>query len=86
MFWLRLLVRLARGVSQTLYVAAATIPATILFGCTDSLKVSGISAQRSFTAANDLLQKWPVSKRVNSSRTSDEDATLIDRIDLAVVD
>jgi hypothetical protein len=25
----------------------------------------------------DVLQKWPVSKRVNSSRTSDEDETLI---------
>jgi putative SOS response-associated peptidase YedK len=35
-------------------------------------------------AANDLLQKWPVSRRVNSSRTSDDDATLIDRIELAL--
>ena len=29
-------------------------------------------------AANELLQRWPVSKRVNSSRAPDEDATLID--------
>ncbi len=29
----------------------------------------------------DLLQKWPVSKRVNSSRTSDDDPTLIEKID-----
>jgi putative SOS response-associated peptidase YedK len=29
-------------------------------------------------AANDVLQKWPVSTRVNSSRASDDDATLID--------
>jgi putative SOS response-associated peptidase YedK len=29
-------------------------------------------------AANDVLQKWPVSKRVNSSRASDDDVTLID--------
>jgi putative SOS response-associated peptidase YedK len=36
--------------------------------------------------ANDVLVRWPVSKRVNSSRTSDEDATLIERVDLAVVD
>ena len=28
-------------------------------------------------AANDLLQRWPVSKRVNSSRASDDDPTLI---------
>jgi putative SOS response-associated peptidase YedK len=28
----------------------------------------------------DMLQKWPVSKRVNSSRASDEDATLIEKI------
>jgi putative SOS response-associated peptidase YedK len=31
-------------------------------------------------AANDLLQRWPVSKRVNSSRAPADDATLIDRI------
>jgi hypothetical protein len=31
-------------------------------------------------AANDLLQKWPVSKRVNSSRAPDDDPTLIERI------
>jgi putative SOS response-associated peptidase YedK len=29
-------------------------------------------------AANETLQRWPVSKRVNSSRTSDEDAALIE--------
>jgi hypothetical protein len=31
------------------------------------------------TSAN-MLQKWPVSKRVNSARTSDEDETLIDKV------
>ena len=31
-------------------------------------------------AAEDVLQKWPVSKRVNSSRTSDEDETLISQV------
>ncbi|MGE5536319.1 MAG: SOS response-associated peptidase [Acidobacteriota bacterium] len=31
-------------------------------------------------AAEDVLQKWPVSKRVNSSRASDEDATLVERV------
>jgi putative SOS response-associated peptidase YedK len=31
-------------------------------------------------AANDVLQRWPVSKRVNSSRASDDDATLIDAL------
>jgi len=31
-------------------------------------------------APNNFLQKWPVSKRVNSSRADDEDATLIDRV------
>jgi putative SOS response-associated peptidase YedK len=29
-------------------------------------------------AENDMLQWWAVSKRVNSSRASDDDATLID--------
>lgn len=33
-------------------------------------------------AGEDVLQKWPVSKRVNNSRTSDDDATLIDKIEL----
>jgi hypothetical protein len=31
-------------------------------------------------AAEDVLNKWPVSKRVNSSRTSDEDETLISQV------
>jgi putative SOS response-associated peptidase YedK len=31
-------------------------------------------------APNSPLQKWPVSKRVNSSRAPDEDASLIDRV------
>lgn len=31
-------------------------------------------------ADNDLLQKWPVSKRVNSSRAPDEDPSLIEPI------
>jgi putative SOS response-associated peptidase YedK len=33
-------------------------------------------------ANEEVLQKWPVSKRVNSSRASDDDATLIDKIGL----
>ena len=33
-------------------------------------------------AANDVLQRWPVSKRVNSSRAPDDDPTLIERVDL----
>ena len=33
-------------------------------------------------APNDFLQKWPVSKRVNSSRADDDDPTLIDEIEL----
>jgi putative SOS response-associated peptidase YedK len=32
--------------------------------------------------ANDLLQRWPVSKRVNSSRAPDDDPTLIERISI----
>jgi putative SOS response-associated peptidase YedK len=35
-------------------------------------------------AADDLLQRWPVSKRVNSSRASDDDPTLIEKINLGV--
>jgi hypothetical protein len=33
-------------------------------------------------ASNDLLQRWPVSRRVNSSRAPDDDPTLIERISL----
>jgi putative SOS response-associated peptidase YedK len=32
---------------------------------------------------NEYLQRWPVSKRVNSSRTDADDATLIERVELA---
>ena len=32
---------------------------------------------------NDFLQKWPVSKRVNSSRVNANDATLIEKVELA---
>ena len=34
-------------------------------------------------AANDVLQRWPVSKRVNSSKAPDDDPTLIERVDLS---
>ncbi len=36
-------------------------------------------------AADDLLHRWPVSKRVNSSKAPADDPTLIDRIDLQVL-
>ena len=35
-------------------------------------------------APNDFLQRWPVSKRVNSSKADADDATLIDRIEFTV--
>ena len=31
-------------------------------------------------AAENVLQRWPVSKRVNSSRAPDDDPTLIDKV------
>jgi putative SOS response-associated peptidase YedK len=31
-------------------------------------------------AANDYLRRWPVSKRVNSSKADADDATLIDKV------
>jgi putative SOS response-associated peptidase YedK len=34
-------------------------------------------------APNNLLQKWPVSRRVNSSRADDDDPTLIKKVELA---
>jgi putative SOS response-associated peptidase YedK len=35
-------------------------------------------------AGEDILQKWSVSKRINSSRTSGDDASLIEPVELAV--
>jgi hypothetical protein len=35
-------------------------------------------------ASNGLVQKWSVTKRVNSLRADDDDPTLIDKIELAV--
>jgi putative SOS response-associated peptidase YedK len=35
-------------------------------------------------AGEDVLEKWPVSRRVNSSRAPDDDATLIEKVELAV--
>ena len=37
-------------------------------------------------APNDYLQQWAVSKRVNSSKADTNDATLIDRVELASPD
>ena len=34
-------------------------------------------------APDEMLQRWPVSKRVNSSKAPADDPTLIDRIDLS---
>ena len=36
-------------------------------------------------APNDLLRKWPVSKRVNSSRAGDDDPTLIEEVEMVSV-
>jgi putative SOS response-associated peptidase YedK len=33
-------------------------------------------------APNDNLQRWPVAKRVNSSKADADDATLIERVEL----
>ena len=35
-------------------------------------------------APNDLLQKWPVSKRVNSSGADGDDSTLIEKVELVM--
>ena len=34
-------------------------------------------------APNDYLQRWPVAKRVNSSKADADDTTLIERVELA---
>jgi hypothetical protein len=39
------------------------------------------SRWRRWDTNNDYLQEWPVSRSVNSSRTADDDPTLVERID-----
>ncbi len=36
-------------------------------------------------ASNDYLQRWPVSKRVNSSKADKDDASLLEQIEMAAV-
>jgi putative SOS response-associated peptidase YedK len=35
-------------------------------------------------ASEDVLQMWPVSKRVNSSKADGDDATLVEKLELTV--
>jgi hypothetical protein len=39
-------------------------------------------AERNSVCADDFLQKWPVSKRVHSSRADENDPTLIEKVEL----
>jgi putative SOS response-associated peptidase YedK len=59
------------------------MPVILETGNFEAWLTGGAGSELLKPAANDVLQKWPVSRRVNGSRTSDEDATLIDRIDIA---
>ena len=42
--------------------------------------LSGTQVSNMRPAPNDLLQRWPVSKRVNSSKADADDPTLIDAV------
>jgi putative SOS response-associated peptidase YedK len=59
------------------------MPVILERGDFDAWLTGGAGCELLKPATNDLLQKWPVSKRVNSSRADDEDSTLIDRVELA---
>jgi putative SOS response-associated peptidase YedK len=61
------------------------MPVILEAGDIDAWLTGGAGTELLKPAANEVLQKWPVSRRVNSSRTSDEDATLIDRIELGAL-
>jgi putative SOS response-associated peptidase YedK len=61
------------------------MPVILEPGGIDAWLTGGAGTELLKPAANEVLQKWPVSRRVNSSRTSDEDATLIERIELAAM-
>jgi hypothetical protein len=55
----------------------------ILEGTNWEAWLSGEAGKELLAPAGDyVLQRWPVSRRVNSSRADDSDATLIERIEL----
>jgi putative SOS response-associated peptidase YedK len=46
--------------------------------------LSGVGGAEALKPApSDFLQRWPVSKRVNSSKADADDVMLIDKVDLA---
>ena len=51
------------------------MPVILEAGEIDAWLTGDAGAELLKPAANEVLQKWPVSRRVNSSRTSDEDPT-----------
>jgi hypothetical protein len=67
--------------------AAPVHPPTLAVVCSAVLAASGSVALTGAAglellkpAANDVLQCWPVSRRVNSSRAPDDDPTLIEAV------
>ena len=52
------------------------------FGCDPSHWVRIIESVKR-PARNDYLQRWPVSKRVNSSKADADDSTFIEPVQLA---
>jgi len=44
---------------------------------------SGRSPMWGKPVPNDYLKRWPVSKRVNSSKADVDDATLVEQVELA---
>src|ERR1019366_3798817 len=61
------------------------MPVILEIGDFDAWLDRSVGAELLRPAADGVLRMWPASKRVNRSRTSDEDATLIDRIEMSAI-
>jgi hypothetical protein len=78
---------MALGVSDEGGQCAPVHPPTLAVVCSAVLAASGSVALTGAAglellkpAANDVLQCWPVSRRVSSSRAPDDDPTLIETV------
>jgi hypothetical protein len=71
----QVILNLANPDDRVVEIVAKKIISLSSLGCLDPAEIA-----RRVIAPNGLLQMWPVSRRVNSSRAPGDDPTLIDRV------
>ena len=59
------------------------MPVLLMPGQFEHRLSGGMGVEELKTAPNDYLQRWPVSKRVNSSKADKDDASLTDKVEPA---